>query len=194
MGSSARIQRQKEHLSKSIIEIAMEILQTDGLESITMRAIADKMEYSAPIVYSYFENKDALLDKLSKSGYQNLLTKITTECPDTNDAFQRLQAVCSGYEEFALENRALYQLMTSQYLKNPEAGEDPYVRRLTELFKSEIRQLIPQGSEVLDNVYRSMIALIHGMICLSFADKEYSRTDRRPTLSRFVLSLIEDSK
>jgi AcrR family transcriptional regulator len=63
MGSKERIQRQKEETRKNILKAAREIVKQEGWQGLSMRKIADKIEYTAPIIYEYFANKEAILQE-----------------------------------------------------------------------------------------------------------------------------------
>ena len=61
MGIAERKQRQKEEVRSSILNAAWRLVESDGWQSLTMRKIADAIEYSAPVIYDHFANKEAIL-------------------------------------------------------------------------------------------------------------------------------------
>ena len=61
MGITDRKLRQKEEVRTSILDTAWEIVVTEGWQSFSIRKVADAIEYSVPVIYSHFENKDAIL-------------------------------------------------------------------------------------------------------------------------------------
>ncbi len=63
MGVHERRQREKESVRANILQAAFNLVKTDGWASLSMRKIADAIEYSAPVVYDHFENKEAILLK-----------------------------------------------------------------------------------------------------------------------------------
>jgi AcrR family transcriptional regulator len=64
-GLHERRQREKESIRASILQAAFTLAKSEGWASLSMRKIADAIEYSAPVVYDYFENKDAILFEIS---------------------------------------------------------------------------------------------------------------------------------
>lgn len=62
-GVHERRQREKESVRANILQAAFNLAKTEGWASLSMRKIADAIEYSAPVVYDHFENKDAILLK-----------------------------------------------------------------------------------------------------------------------------------
>lgn len=72
MGLHERRQREKENIRASILDAAFSLAKTEGWASLSMRKIADAIEYSAPVVYDYFENKEAILYEISLNGFNCL--------------------------------------------------------------------------------------------------------------------------
>ena len=72
MGITDRKQRQKEEVRVNILETAWEMIVTDGWQSFSIRKVADAIEYSVPVIYSHFENKDAILLEFNRKGFQLL--------------------------------------------------------------------------------------------------------------------------
>ena len=69
MASKDRILRLKEETRIKILEAALQIVKEDGWQALSMRKIADVIEYTAPIIYEYFANKEAILLELTRKGY-----------------------------------------------------------------------------------------------------------------------------
>ena len=59
MGIAERKLRQKEEMKSSILDAAWKLVQQDGWQSLSIRKIADAIEYSVPVIYYHFENKEA---------------------------------------------------------------------------------------------------------------------------------------
>src|SRR4029077_14098547 len=76
MGSKERIHRLKENTRVNILDAAYDIVKEEGWQALSMRKIADKIEYTAPIIYEYYANKEAILLELSKKGFEMLATKM----------------------------------------------------------------------------------------------------------------------
>ena len=72
MASKDRIQRVKDDTRCNILAASLDIVKEEGWPALSMRKIADKIEYTAPIIYEYFSNKDAILQELTRMGYVKL--------------------------------------------------------------------------------------------------------------------------
>ncbi len=116
MGSSERKERQKAKLQQQILDAAREITIRDGFAALTMRKIADAIEYAPGTIYLYFENRDEIAIQLCRQGYQELLDCLqpTATIPDPYD---RLRAIASAYMDFGLANTATYRLI---FMEDPK--------------------------------------------------------------------------
>ena len=61
MGIAERRQRQKGGVRASILDAAWNLVETEGWQQLSIRKIADAIEYSVPVIYDHFENKEAIL-------------------------------------------------------------------------------------------------------------------------------------
>lgn len=101
MGSKERIQRQKEDTRKGILDAALQIVRQEGWNALSMRKIADAIEYTAPIIYEYFPNKEGLLIELTRQGYAILGQKIKKAQDSETEPAKQLEAMWMAYWEFA---------------------------------------------------------------------------------------------
>jgi AcrR family transcriptional regulator len=116
MGSSERKERQRATLQQQILTAAREITIRDGFAALTMRKIADAIEYAPGTIYLYFENRDLIAIQLCRQGYQELLDCLqpTATIVDPRD---RLRAIASAYINFGLTNTATYRLI---FMEDPK--------------------------------------------------------------------------
>jgi AcrR family transcriptional regulator len=116
MGSSERKERQKAQLQQQILDAAREITIRDGFAALTMRKIADAIEYAPGTIYLYFENRDEIAIQLCRQGYQELLDCLqpTATISEPRD---RLRAIASAYIDFGLTNTATYRLI---FMEDPK--------------------------------------------------------------------------
>jgi AcrR family transcriptional regulator len=77
MGITERRIRQKEEVKANILSTAWQIVKEDGWEAISIRKIADAIEYSVPVIYDHFQNKEAILWEFAKEGFRMLSKKFS---------------------------------------------------------------------------------------------------------------------
>src|ERR1700759_2619734 len=105
MGISDRKLRQKEEVRSSILDTAWEMVVTDGWQSFSIRKIADAIEYSVPVIYSHFENKDAILLEFNRKGFQLLTEALEAAKAGESNPAQQIRAMGRAYWDFAFANK-----------------------------------------------------------------------------------------
>lgn len=111
MAATERRERQKLETRDGILNAARQIARQDGWGAVTIRRIADLIEYTPPIVYEYFASKDALLEELQAQGFAELADRVQASLASEPDARQRLLTATGAYLDFAYTEPELYQLM-----------------------------------------------------------------------------------
>lgn len=111
MGIAERRLRQKEEIKSSILATAWQLVKEEGWQSLSIRKIADAIEYSAPVIYDHFENKEAILLEFGKNGFGLLIKRLQQAKKKSDDPAEQLKAVADAYWNFALKNKEYYQLM-----------------------------------------------------------------------------------
>src|ERR1051325_2993351 len=100
MSISTRRARERANTQERIIEAALHVLETEGAAALTIRRIANDVEYSAPVVYQHFANKDALILELVAHGHRLMLTQVLQASQEA-DADRRMACLASEYVRFA---------------------------------------------------------------------------------------------
>lgn len=110
MTISKRKERQKEELKGKILQAARELFMQKGFEEVSIRNIAEKIEYSPTTIYLYFKDKDEIFLELHREGFA-LLNQYFRPLTHVADPYERLKAMNKAYIAFALENGEFYDLM-----------------------------------------------------------------------------------
>jgi AcrR family transcriptional regulator len=119
MGSRERRNREKEELRERILETARDLFATNGFEATTMRMIADQIEYSATAIYSYFEDKEALLRELCERDFSTLGQSMGRALEITNPV-ERLEQIGELFVDFAMTHPNHYRFM---FMSRPAARD-----------------------------------------------------------------------
>jgi AcrR family transcriptional regulator len=110
MGTAERRAREKENLRRAILDAARDLFVTHGYEAVSMRKIAERIEYSPTAIYLYFVDKDSILGTLIDEGFE-LLCHAISQLSGISDPVERLRRGGRGYIQFALDNPHYYRLM-----------------------------------------------------------------------------------
>ena len=111
MRITERRERQKVETRNGILNTARQIARLEGWGAVTIRRIADAIEYTPPIVYEYFTGKDALLEELQAQGFARLADEVQAALSREADPRTRLLKAGEAYLRFAYAEPELYQLM-----------------------------------------------------------------------------------
>ncbi len=101
MASKDRILRLKEETRINILDASLNIVKEEGWPALSMRKIADKIEYTAPIIYEYFSNKEAILMELTRKGFLILANDMKAAKEKHRLPAKQLEAMWLAYWNFA---------------------------------------------------------------------------------------------
>src|SRR3954464_6702698 len=110
MGTVERREREKQELRTKILDAARELFVAEGYEAVTMRAIADKIEYSATAIYKHFADKDALVGELCRHDFRGFAAHFA-KAASVRDPIERLRAAGRAYFDFAKKYPQHYRFM-----------------------------------------------------------------------------------
>ncbi len=103
MSTTARRERDAQKMKDDIIAAAREISEQAGFESISIRKIAQKIEYTPSIIYHYFSNKEEIISQLIQDGYRKLTMALASAKEASDDPVDKLRAMTRRYIETALK-------------------------------------------------------------------------------------------
>ena len=109
MGVKERKLRQKKFLRQEILDAASELFVKDGYENVSMRRIADKIEYSPTTIYLYFRDKAELLEQVCHETFARLSQHLRAILEQPGDPLVRLRRGLIAYVHFGLDNPHHYR-------------------------------------------------------------------------------------
>lgn len=110
MGIQERKEKQKLEIRKLILDASIKLFIEEGFGNVTIRKIADLIEYSPTTVYLYFKDKDEILTALHDVGFQKLM-EFNHDLASINNPLLRLHKMGENYINFGMENPEFYELM-----------------------------------------------------------------------------------
>ena len=170
MGISERRLREKEKLRSAILGTAWQMVADEGWQSLSIRRIADAIEYSVPVIYDHFQNKEAILIEFAKEGFKLLAKKIGDAKAKTEDPAEQLRLIAYTYWDFAFKYREHYQLMYGLGMQGCEVEKClPEQTTFRKLVMEPITQIIEKGSNPNANPclkYYTFWSILHGLISI----------------------------
>lgn len=166
-------------LRRRIIESCFELVRSEGMKNLSLRAIADAADTTTQMIYTLYGNKDNLMGVLYDAGSRRLLERCHA-IDDESSPEQRLYQIGKRYRDFALDNRELYQAMYGPSLAEEDVVKKTEVFDLTVEILEECFEagLLHHGDP--ETVTESFWAGVHGAIGLEIAgyyDDETSAKD-----------------
>lgn len=176
MGITERKLRQKEEMRNSILQAAWKLVLAEGWQSLSIRKIADAIEYSVPVIYSHFENKDAILMEFTREGFQ-LLTRSVTEARDkANSVDHQLEMMAQAYWNFAFNNQEYYQLMFGLGIPTCEmVNSMAEVKMFTNTMMQVLKQAIAQSRHPESDhwlKFHTYWSILHGLVSIQMIGQQ----------------------
>ena len=181
--SPSKERRDLERLAtrEKILEAAREMFNDVGVEATTMRAIADRIGYTATAIYYHFKDKDALFLELCHRDFGQL-ANVIARAASMADPIERIRRTGMAYVDFGLQNQSQYKFMfmTETRAVTPEESgldknnpEENAYAFLLQCVADAINQgrLRPEACAHQDHVANMLWAAVHGVVSLQMTKK-----------------------
>jgi AcrR family transcriptional regulator len=199
MGTLERKQRQKEEVYDSILKAAWNLVMEEGWQGMSIRKIAEAIEYSIPVIYDHFENKEAILKEFTRQGFGLLNQDLIRAAKKETNPVDHLKSVTFAYWNFAFENQEFYQLMYGMGMPGCETvNEMQEVRALTETLRNTIVCL--HKDKVINEAdsfvkMKSFWSMLHGLVSIHMMAQEKEIPDLNdPVLNESVNNFLAGFK
>src|ERR1700761_1166996 len=178
MGIAERKEKQKMEIRKLILDASMKLFVEEGFESVTIRKIADLIEYSPTTVYLYFKDKDEIFAALHDVGFQKM-AEFNKDLDTIRNPLLRLHKMGENYIQFGMENPEYYSLMFIDLEPMEKLAEegceewkpgDGAIARL----KATVIECIEKGYLQNDDpllVSLSIWSFVHGLMSLAIRER-----------------------
>lgn len=170
MSHIERRQREKEETRSRILEAAREIAAKEGWQAVTIRKIADKIEYTPPIIYEYFEGKEDLLKGLVYNGFEILQKQYAEASQTESDPKKLISRIALILLTFAREHKELFQLMF--HLERPAPNET--TKSIMDLLKNTMTQISGKDEKTVMELIFGFFCQCHGAIAFMLRADEDS--------------------
>jgi len=111
MGIKERQDRERAAVRDAILHAARELFVTEGYRTVSMRKIAERIEYSPAAIYGYFASKDEIFFALAEEGFHMIKRAADEAAAGENDPLAALRAMLLAYYRFAREQPKYFELM-----------------------------------------------------------------------------------
>lgn len=163
-------------LYQSLIDASKEILQTSGLDALSMRNLAEKTNVSRAAPYHHFKDKHALLCAIAEDGFlqQDILLGKIIDNSDEQDQVASFENFVLAYLHFATNNQEQYDLMYGGAIwkhgkatqRLDQAAKSSFKLWLTQIDKLQLAGILKQNATPL-RLAQVTWATLHGLCRLS---------------------------
>jgi AcrR family transcriptional regulator len=199
MGVKERREREKSETRDKILDAARELFVSEGFEGVSMRRVAEKIEYSPTAIYVHFADKNELFHELCRQDFARL-QEIVAIAEMPKDPIARLREIGRNYVRFGIDfpNHYVFMFMTKhpphelddedrETKGNPEV--DAYA-----LLKWAVQEAIKSGcfrDDVQDAelISQTLWAAVHGVVSLNIAKCKDPWVEWRPLQERAEMML-----
>jgi AcrR family transcriptional regulator len=202
MGIKERREREKGEMREAILRVAREIAIAEGWSSVSIRKIADRIEYSPPMIYEYFANKEHLLLALLTEGYRQLLPRLRAARGAAPTPERALVAMGVAYWEFARENPELYRVMNGldgvSFGPMEQADKPPELNAVVEEVMVAIMAWSVAAGVTIHaplDVFFIMWGALHGLVSLDLSNMVKAGVSHpRDLIAHSVRTIVEGTR
>jgi len=197
MGIVERRERLKIQVRSNIVKTAKEIAREDGWTAVSIRKIAELIEYSPPILYEYFESKDKLLEAIRIEGFDFLQAEFIKIKGHFGNAEKQLTAVAQAIWNFAVENPEVFQVMFN--IEGAYCDSKKVYSHTMNIKGNPVWEMIakvrPKAGELVTKTYYEWWCLTYGFISITMTTQpRYALAQAESvymdSVRRFIKSLL----
>jgi AcrR family transcriptional regulator len=169
MTVTERQQRDRARRRQAIITAARQLAEAEGWDAVTIRRLADQIEYSQPVLYSHFAGKADIIDAVAVEGFAELRLTLQNARAAAGTPEAALEELAEAYVGFALEHPALYDAMFTLSTELP-FGRPETPRELQAAFGELVEAITPlAGERDPDTLAEVAWSALHGVATLTRA-------------------------
>jgi AcrR family transcriptional regulator len=174
MTAATRKQKEKENLKREIMDAAREMFVEKGYEAVSMRKIAERINYSPTTIYLYFEDKSDLMGQICDRTFAQLTRRLKAIIDRDMDPIERLRAGITEYVNFGLRHPSDYHLLFNTHMPDPPR--------------------VPFARSNVEAVSQSLWMGMHGITSLLITQRHFPFVSRKRLIEQTVDILIEGVK
>lgn len=170
MGILERKLRQMEEVRATILKQSWQIVEEEGWQALSIRKIADAIEYSTPVVYKHFEGKDAIIEEFTRQGFDLLAEQLEKAQRVHGDPAKQLVAISHAYWNFAFTHVKHYQIMFGLGMPTCEMIHSiDEMKKANDIMLTSIKRTIETGKNRKADSYlklRTFWSILHGLAAI----------------------------
>ncbi len=192
MGLKERHARERQEVSRAILDAARDLFVSEGYARVSMRKVAERIEYSPAAIYRYFSSKDDIFFALAEEGFR-LLDEGASPRVDEPDPLEAVRETFLAFYRFSGQHPEYFALMfldrsvpsIRQYWERFAFIRETRGRVVGRLRECSARGLLPADLNP-EAAFSALTAGIHGVAVMRVCDRP-ALGDRADALARDVI-------
>lgn len=192
-----RREKEIEAMKELIILTAKEIIAREGFDNLSIRKIANKIEYSPSIIYHYFEDKEEIVNAVMRRGYMKIVSAVSISDAENLTPTEKLRKMTRNYIEEALKmpdeflaaqlNQSPQALKHTSYLYTGASKEKPALMALYKCLKDIYKGADEEQIELKSQI---IAASTMGVIIKLIIEKDIGEEQRQKLINYFIEEMI----
>ena len=195
MSTTDRRQRHRASLRREILDAATQLFVEEGYDRLTMRRLAQRIEYSPTTIYLHFKDKNELLQAICEETFSRLTAKLERLQKTAGSPLGHLRDSLRTYIEFGLANpnQYLVTFMSPSPGREGEAFEGSAGSRAFDTLRQGVRACAEHGdihAPNIDMTAQALWAAVHGLTSLIITQRGFPFAARAALVDHTVDTMI----
>ncbi len=197
MSVQERREREKVELRQRIVDAARELFVSEGYENVSMRKIAEKIDYSPTTIYLYFEDKAALLHSVCEKTQLNMLDTLQTLFEDLSDPVETLRKCSRAYADFGLgypEDYKLTFIVGPHHQTGLGLPEGSAAKRMFNYLHAVVKECIRQKrfrQVDVETASQAIWSAVHGVTSLLITYPDFPWVEKDGLITQVIDTMID---
>jgi AcrR family transcriptional regulator len=182
-------------LRRALVEEAVRTIQAEGIERLTLRAVADRLAVSRTALYRHFSDKQALLAAVGREGFRMLRESLTEAWESHGRLRPGFEAMGRAYVRFAVAHPSHYRVMFGGFIESCSKDEE-FIQEAKAAFHVLVDSLVNQQEAGIvrrdDPVLlaRFIWAVVHGIAMLAIDGQLRGVDDSGEALNHYAVERL----
>ncbi len=195
----SRRERDRARMRERILDAARELFAEHGYEAVTMRKIAEKIEYTTTLIYAHFPDKESLIREIVAHDFQGFAGEFRT-CARIPDPIERILAMAKVFVDYGVKHPNHYRLMfmsppdgvreAQGRALQPDPAQDTYAFFKLCVEEAMAKNLLRPELDDAELLVQALWSGMHGVVSLHIAKGDDPRIEWR-SLERIAALLVD---
>ena len=182
-------------LRRALLEEALRTIQADGVDSLTLRSVGERLGVSRTALYRHFSDKPALLAAVGREGFRLLRLTLTDAWEQNGRGRAGFEAMGLAYVRFAVEHPSHYRVMFGGFIESCEK-DAAFIDEAKSAFQVLVDALVDQQRAGIVRADDPMLqarmvwSLVHGIAMLVIDGQLRGNDERGEALKHYAIERL----